>query len=256
MSSTKNPIGSGPLPPILKVPLLITNAILIFRSFTPPEKPPLARERKRVEPAPGITLSRYPSVEKVRRGFKVASMIFFCGISLIEAALILWYHSSWIYLAYVPRSMLPFVRLGSLGLSPGALAGCLLTVVGGLLRTRSYRELGRLFTYELSIRDNHKLITMGPYSIVRHPSYLGVFILMVGNITLLTSKGSWFVESGLWDTYWGRRIGCSAAGFFLFTALRLFLRVDEEDRMMRKEFGEEWERWAKKTRYRLIPFVY
>ena len=33
-------------------------------------------------------------------------------------------------------------------------------------------------------------------------------------------------------------------------------RVREEDATMRNEFGREWEEWAKKTRYRLIPLVY
>ena len=152
--------------------------------------------------------------------------------------------------------MIPFVQPGGLRLTRLSVAGCVLGIAGGLLRTQCYRELGRLFTFELSIRDNHRLVTTGPYSLVRHPAYLGALLLFTGNAALLVSKGSWFIESGLWDTVWGRGVACSALGSFLSIALGVFFRVDREDRMMRKEFGEEWEKWAKKTPYRLIPFLY
>ncbi|KAM5543050.1 hypothetical protein V8D89_003434 [Ganoderma adspersum] len=241
--------------PIVKVPFLLANGIFTFRGFTAPGKPPSTRERQKAEPAPGIAL-RYPIVHKVLHARRIATKYFFCGISFVEVALILGHHLSWSYSAYIPPSMLPFVQPRSLRLTPLSVAGCVLGIAGGLLRTQCYRELRRLFTYELSIRDNHKLVTTGPYPIVRHPAYLGAFLFLTGNVALLASKGSWFMESGLWDTVWGRGVGYSALGSMLLIALRLFLRVDEEDRMMKKEFGEEWEKWAKKTPYRLIPFVY
>ena len=181
---------------------------------------------------------------------------FFCGISFVEVALILGHHPSWTYSAYIPRSILPFVRLWSLQLTPLSVAGCVLGIAGGLVRTRCYRELGHLFTYEVAVRDDHKLVTTGPYSIVRHPGYIGYFLLTAGNVILLASKGSWFRESGLWKTLLGKGIACAATVFLALAALRLFRRVGEEDQMLKKEFGEEWEEWAKKTPYRLIPYVY
>ena len=36
----------------------------------------------------------------------------------------------------------------------------------------------------------------------------------------------------------------------------LVIRVPTEDMVLRKQFGEEWDRWAEKTRYRLIPGIY
>ena len=148
------------------------------------------------------------------------------------------------------------MRLWSLQLTPLSVAGCVLGFAGGLIRMSCYRELGPLFTWEVAVRDDHKLVTTGPYAIVRHPSYIGYYMLLAGNVILLASKGSWFVESGLWKTLWGKGVACSATAFLVSVALRLFWRVDEEDRMLKDEFGAEWDEWAKKTPYRLIPYVY
>jgi protein-S-isoprenylcysteine O-methyltransferase Ste14 len=67
-------------------------------------------------------------------------------------------------------------------LSPLFLFGTLLTGLGGYIRYRCYRALGRLFTFEMSIRSDHKLITDGPYSIVRHPGYTGILFTITGII--------------------------------------------------------------------------
>ncbi|KAI1791148.1 hypothetical protein LXA43DRAFT_889735 [Ganoderma leucocontextum] len=241
--------------PILKVPFLLANGIASYRALTPPEEPPLAKEREKAESVPGVML-RYPILHRAIRVCARASKYFFCGVSFVEVALILGHHPSWSYSAYIPRSLLPFVRLWSLQLTPMSVAGCVLGIAGGFIRTRCYRELGHLFTWEVAVRDDHKLVTTGPYSIVRHPGYTGYYLLLAGNVMLLASKGSWFTESGLWNTLLGKGVAGAATAFLASVALRLFWRLGEEDQMLKKEFGEEWDEWAKKTPYRLIPFVY
>ena len=52
--------------------------------------------------------------------------------------------------------------------------------IGGLIRYKCYRAMGTLFTFEMSIRKGHMLITSGPYAIVRHPSYAGVILVVIG----------------------------------------------------------------------------
>ena len=47
--------------------------------------------------------------------------------------------------------------------------------IGTYIRELSKIQLGRHFTYALSIRDNHKLIQHGLYSYIRHPGYFGLF---------------------------------------------------------------------------------
>ena len=61
------------------------------------------------------------------------------------------------------------------------LAAFMITL-GGYIRYSCFKALGRLFTFEMSIRDKHELITNGPYSIVRHPSYTGALLTLIGII--------------------------------------------------------------------------
>lgn len=36
----------------------------------------------------------------------------------------------------------------------------------------------------------------------------------------------------------------------------LVWRTGKEDEVLRSEFGKTWEDWARRTRYRLLPYVY
>ena len=60
--------------------------------------------------------------------------------------------------------------------------GTFMAGLGGYIRYSCYRALGKLFTFEMSIRNGHQLITDGPYSVVRHPAYTGVILTMIGII--------------------------------------------------------------------------
>lgn len=68
----------------------------------------------------------------------------------------------------------------SIRLTPLFLLGTSMTAFGGFIRWRCYRELGKLFTFEMSIRKNHKLVMSGPYAVVRHPGYTGILFTIVG----------------------------------------------------------------------------
>lgn len=116
--------------------------------------------------------------------------------------------------------------------------------------------MGRFFTYRLTIRDDHQLITGGVYSVVRHPGYLGTFLGRLGGIVACLSQGSWVRECGILDTKIGK---CAIyGGLFLSSAIYLLVasRMGKEDAALRRQFGKEWDNWARRVPYKLIPWVY
>lgn len=150
-----------------------------------------------------------------------------------------------------PPSPTPELRL-----SPLFLIGWLLLALGGSLRLLCYRRLGRLFTFRLSIADDHRLITTGPYAIVRHPSYMAWIVFMSGLLLMQLSPGSWFAECGPSDSM----IGCSAMAAWVVYNLYIMScapgRMRREDETLKKHFGDEWVQWSKQTPYKLVPGLY
>ncbi|KAL4074125.1 hypothetical protein V8B97DRAFT_1932041 [Scleroderma yunnanense] len=144
-------------------------------------------------------------------------------------------------------------------LPPGFLIGIPLIIFGSLLRVYCFRVLGQFFTFELSIREDHKLVTEGPYSIVRHPSYTAAMFMLVGHIFSTFDRNSWLVASSglfpydevsLTHTLWSLRI------LALLLAPLITIRMNSEDEMLEKTFGEEWRAWTQRVPYRLVPGVY
>ena len=178
---------------------------------------------------------------------------------LIEIALIL--------AAYAPDAplsklilrtlLLPGGNAANLRLTPATLAGGLMMVVGTLIRVVTFRYLGKFFRFEASIQKDHKLITGGPYAIVRHPSYTGLLISHPGWFLWQFGAGSWVRESGLWGTVLGK-LGVSAfAGLVILGTLNLTLgRMSNEDKALQARFGEQWDRWASQVRYMVVPGIY
>lgn len=157
-----------------------------------------------------------------------------------------------------PYSTRVLAVLGSptITLTPMSAIGTLLGFAGGLMRMWCHRALGRLFTWEMSVREDHKLITNGLYSVVRHPSYTGLVLITCGNTLYLASKGSYFVEAGLWNTGAGRAVGCAISAYLTWLTFSLCMRARQEDAMLRSEFGPQWDEWAKRAPWKVIPFIY
>lgn len=129
-------------------------------------------------------------------------------------------------------------------------------VAGTQIRRTCYRYLGRHFTFTPSLQEDHRLITTGPYSVVRHPSYSGGLLVAIGLLLSRLGAGSW-----LWEArFTAGPLGKAAVGlWFLHTLGAAFIaleRIPKEDEMLRKEFGAEWDVWARQTPYRYIPWIY
>jgi protein-S-isoprenylcysteine O-methyltransferase Ste14 len=81
--------------------------------------------------------------------------------------------------AYLPAytHRIDFLAFGG---DAGRWLGVLLYASGGVLRLAPVFILGRRFSGLVAIQPGHRLVTTGLYGIVRHPSYLGLFVLMLG----------------------------------------------------------------------------
>ncbi|KAF8556503.1 hypothetical protein OG21DRAFT_1521047 [Imleria badia] len=134
--------------------------------------------------------------------------------------------------------------------------GASLIIAGGLIRVKASRSLGPFFTFEQCLRKEHRLITSGPYAMVRHPGYGGLLMCLVGWCIVHGSPGSWLRASGVLGAGWVRvGVGCWC---FLTAACiaTVFRRSADEDQFLSHRFGREWESWARRVKYRLVPFLY
>lgn len=118
-----------------------------------------------------------------------------------------------------------FLRFGGLGV----------LAAGGILAFWSAMALGKQYSTEITIQEDHRLITSGPFRVIRHPRYLGVILMALGYALLFRSL------AGL------------AITVFLIAAL--VWRLSGEEKMMADEFGAEWQAYREKT-WRLVPFLY
>jgi protein-S-isoprenylcysteine O-methyltransferase Ste14 len=108
-----------------------------------------------------------------------------------------------------------------------ALAGLLFSV-----SARAY--LGRNWSGTVTLKQDHELVTSGPYSIVRHPIYTGL---------LLAFMGSAFARGDL--------AGVAAVVLVLGALLR---KLRMEERWMREQFGEAYVAYSLRVAA-LIPFL-
>lgn len=113
--------------------------------------------------------------------------------------------------------------------------GVALYTLGGILRLYPVFVLGHRFSGLVAIQPEHTLVTTGIYSVIRHPSYLGMIINMIGWCLVFRSLG-----------------GLIIAGIFL---IPLIARINSEEKMLSSEFGAEYENYRSRTS-RLIPHIY
>ena len=93
---------------------------------------------------------------------------------------------------------------------------------------RSHTDLGRNWTPTLGIRAEHELITKGIYSYMRHPMYTAHLLWALSLVLLLHN---WI----------------AGYSFLIFMLPHYLWRVNKEEDMMVKQFGEEYRRYAQRT---------
>jgi protein-S-isoprenylcysteine O-methyltransferase Ste14 len=114
--------------------------------------------------------------------------------------------------------------------------GLFLYISGIVLRIAVINYLGKYFTLDLTIKQDHKLITDGYYKLVRHPVYTAVLMTFLG--------------FGLFLNNW-----ISLAFAFLPVFAALIVRMKTEEAALVEKFGDEYIEYRKSTK-KLIPFIY
>lgn len=113
--------------------------------------------------------------------------------------------------------------------------GVVVGTIGGILRLWPVFVLGRRFSGLVAIQPGHTLVTTGIYSLIRNPSYLGLLVGALG-----------------WALCFRSIIGIVLA---LLNLVPLVARMDAEEKLLREEFGAEYDAFVARTK-RLIPWVY
>jgi protein-S-isoprenylcysteine O-methyltransferase Ste14 len=185
-------------------------------------------------------------------GLRLSSLALFASGPLVAVLALLWRGlkpsatlcrvKGWRW--YVPPVLLPVewllppaliaFRVGEIGAGWLALrvAGLALGLGGAVLLVWASARLGRFLAHEAAVREDHALVTGGPYRLVRHPIYAGYLALLLGsgvaslNACLLL----------LWPV----------------SLLGILIQAASEEQLLRARFGRDYERYAERTG-QLVP---
>lgn len=116
-----------------------------------------------------------------------------------------------------------------------ALCGCLVAVTGAALVLRSRAELGAAWSLVPTADQGTGLVTTGPYRLIRHPIYLGLSMLALGEALAFSSyPASLVVFSAIVPTFMWR--ACA------------------EERVLVDTFGERYADYRRQTKV-MIPYL-
>ena len=111
-----------------------------------------------------------------------------------------------------------------------------LMLAGLVFRGYAIRQLGRFFMPEVIIQPGQHVVDQGLYRYLRHPSYTGSFITILGYGLALTN-------------------GLSVLIVLALPGLVYAFRIRVEEAALSAAFGDEYRDYMRRTK-RLIPFVF
>ena len=114
------------------------------------------------------------------------------------------------------------------------LALCLY-LIGLSLRYRGSKALGENFTRHVAVSTSMNLVSTGPYQYLRHPLYLGLFLITLG-----------------FPIYVGNWLALVVGLPLLFIGFSWRMKVEE---LALTKIHPSYAQWLKQ-RYRFVPFIY
>lgn len=112
--------------------------------------------------------------------------------------------------------------------------GALIFLVGAIIRTIARIQLGKLFTFNVKIMDDHRVKQDGLYAYMRHPGYTGLLLEVIG-----------------WCIFFQSYFGTLATVLFLIPAG--YYRIKVEENILEKTFVD-YKEYKKRVRA-LIPRI-
>jgi protein-S-isoprenylcysteine O-methyltransferase Ste14 len=112
--------------------------------------------------------------------------------------------------------------------------GAALTVTGLLFSVWARNHIGGNWSAIVTIKQDHQLITSGPYALVRHPIYTGLLLAFIGSAL---ARGEWRGVLAVLIAFWA-----------FWRKLRL------EERWMQEKFGAAYSVYSSRVAA-LIPFI-
>ncbi len=117
---------------------------------------------------------------------------------------------------------------------PLMFTGISICLMATFIRVKGHLDLKHGFSTRIEMHEKQKLVTTGIYTIIRHPMYLAIIVLLAGACIMLKAVFSWL--------------------FFLINFYALQARIKKEEEFLLASFPEYTE-YMKKT-YKLFPYIY
>ena len=114
------------------------------------------------------------------------------------------------------------------------LAGLAAYLIFSWIQVWAYRSLGEIYSQEIMILRDHKLIKKGPFKIIRHPQYLSQILIDLG--------------AGL------AILGYVLIPLAIIEVPFLIMRARLEDMLLEKNFKDEFREYKKHSGF-MIPFI-
>jgi protein-S-isoprenylcysteine O-methyltransferase Ste14 len=147
-------------------------------------------------------------------------LLFLIAIVLLSTTLI---PLRWLYLQPWPQGLWPFW------------VGAAVMVAGLGFAVWAREHLGRNWSSSVTIKQDHELITSGPYRVVRHPIYTGILAGMLGTAIALSQVRGFIAVALIFLAFW--------------------FKLSIEERWMRSQFGDTYTTYAHQTAA-LVPYIF
>jgi len=227
----------------------LISGYLTYRCWLPPNPHPSASTDRATNPLPKDKIAMSSKAVQIRRLTGLCLWIAHAAVTLFYPA--------------PPTLLCPNSNNLSSSLftwTPYSAAVVAAIMLAAPIRLLAFKHLGENFTFRLA--KPKRLVTTGLYAYVQHPSYPTNWILMAANIAMLLRLDgvlgcvlpTWVVRFGMGST----GIGPWSVLLVVFSILGAFgvwIRVKDEEAMLKKEFGKDWEEYHWRTG-RFIPGVF